>query len=144
MREPIWLSETLVLAIHERQLAEHGGSSGVRDSGMLESALARPQHKLAYGGDEVDVPALAAAYAYGIARNHPVVDGNKRTSAVACETFLDLNGYTLTARDADLYPVFLALAGGEMDEDSFTNWLRDYARPNEVNEAAARYETAGR
>lgn len=139
MREPTWLSEPLVLAIHDRQLAEHRGSSGVRDSGMLDSALARPQHKFAYGGGDIDLPALVAAYAFGIARNHPFVDGNKRTAAVACETFLDLNGHTLTAEDADLYPVFLALAGGEMDEESLADWLRDYIRPDQVNEPAARY-----
>lgn len=143
MREPVWLSESLVLAIHERQLAEHGGSTGVRDTGMLESALARPQHKFTYGGDDIDMSALAAAYAFGIARNHPFVDGNKRTAAVACETFLNLNGYTLTATDTDLYPVFLALAGGEMEEESVGEWLRDYVRPNQVNEPGAHYETTG-
>jgi death-on-curing protein len=105
MREPVWLAEALVLAIHEQQLAEHGGSSGVRDAGMLQSALARPLHKFAYGGEGMDMSALAAAYAYGIARNHPFVDGNKRTAAVACETFLDLNERRLTATDMDLYPM---------------------------------------
>lgn len=142
MREPIWLAEALVLAIHEQQLAAHGGSSGVRDTGMLQSALARPQHKFAYGGEETDMSALAAAYAYGIARNHPFVDGNKRTATVACESFLDLNGCTLTATDTHLYPMLLALAGGEIEEEAFAEWLRDYVRPDQVNEPGARYGEA--
>jgi hypothetical protein len=166
---------------------------------MLESALARPQQRLAYGGIETDLPApahisrhlstaaadplaltrrtrasrldvvsatpspssapcapserrldtlvtkgdekcgLAAAYAYGIARNHPFVDGNKRTAAVACELFLELNGYLLIASDPDLYPVFLGLAAGEISEEELTVWLRNHSRPSSVNEAEGIY-----
>lgn len=139
MRDYIWLSEELILSVHDRQIAEHGGGAGVRDRGMLQSALARPQQRLAYGGMDTDLPALAAAYAYGIARNHPFVDGNKRTAAVACELFLQLNGYVLVAGDPDLYPVFLGLAAGEISEEELTIWLRDHARPDSVNEVKAGY-----
>lgn len=139
MLAPVWLSEELILAVHDRQINEHGGLPGVRDKGMLESALARPQQRLAYGGMEVDLPALAAAYAYGIARNHPFADGNKRTAAVACELFLELNGYVLVANDPDLYPVFLGLAAGEISEDELTGWLRDHVRPDSVSESGSGY-----
>lgn len=125
MIEPVWLSEELILAVHNRQIAEHGGPSGVRDPGMLESVLARPRQVLAYGAD-VDLPALAAAYAYGLARNHPFMDGNKRTAAVACELFLELNGYVLVADDSDLYPVFIGLAAGEVSETELVDWLRNH------------------
>src|SRR3990172_4136038 len=100
----IWIEKPLVFAIHDRQLAEHGGSSGVRDNNMLESALARPQQLHAYGDPPPDLAYLAATLAYGIARNHPFVDGNKRTSAVACETFINLNDAVLNAEDIDLFP----------------------------------------
>jgi len=139
MRDPIWLTADLVLALHERQIAEHGGGEGVRDLGLLESALARPQQRHAYGGPDTDLPALAAAYAFGIARNHPFVDGNKRTAAVACELFLELNGYLLVASDEDMYPVFLGLAAGEVEEDALTEWLQANARPEAVSEARAGY-----
>lgn len=137
--EPVWITLELALAVHDRQIAEHGGASGVRDRGMLESALARPQQLLAYGGAEVDPPALAAAYAFGIARNHPFVDGNKRTAAVACELFLELNGWLLPAEDTELYPIFLALAAGELSEDDLAAWLRARARPGQVNEPRPAY-----
>lgn len=139
MDEPTWLSRALVLRIHDRQLLEHGGSTGVRDDGLLESALARPRHLLAYGGDAADMPALAAAYACGISRNHPFVDGNKRTAAVACELFLELNGYRLLADDADLYPVFMGVAAGEIEEEELAEWLRGRVRPDRVSEPAATY-----
>ncbi len=135
----ICISAELAEAIHERQLAEHGGPSGVRDRGLFESALARPRQLAAYGEALVDAPALAAAYAYGLARNHPFVDGNKRTAAVVCEVFLELNGYLLLAEDADLYPVFLRLAEGTLSEDQLAAWLREHARPQAVSEAAATY-----
>ena len=137
--EPLWLSVDLILAVHDRQLAEHGGSSGLRDRTMLESALARPQQLLAYGGADVDPAARAAAYAFGIARDHPFVEGNKRTAAVACELFLELNGHLLIAEDAELYPAFLALAAGELPEDEFTAWLRTRVRPAQVNEGRVVY-----
>lgn len=139
MSDPIWLSLDLIEAVHERQILEHGGGAGVRDRGMLESALARPQQLHAYGGDEVDTVALAAAYAFGLSRNHPFVDGNKRTAAVACELFLELNGYLLVAGDSELYPVFLGLASGELTEEALTDWLRRNARPQQVSEPTGQY-----
>ena len=123
-----WVEKALVLAIHDRQLAEHGGSAGVRDDGLLESALARPQQLLAYGAPPPDLCDLAAALAHGLARNHPFVDGNKRTAAVACETFLELNGATLEAEDLELYPLYLALAEGKLSEQDFAHWLRTRTR----------------
>src|SRR3989304_7695701 len=101
----VWLEKALVLAIHDRQIAEHGGSAGVRDEGLLEPALARPQQLHAYGDPAPDLARLAASLASGLARNHPFVDGNKRTAAVACETFLELNGARLDAGDPELYPL---------------------------------------
>jgi death-on-curing protein len=123
MTEPRWLPKDLVLAIHNRQLAEHGGAVGVRDEGLLESALARPQNLHAYG--EGDVVAMAAAYAFGITRNHPFIDGNKRTAFVACELFLAANGYELTASDEECLAMMLALAASEIDEAEFAAWLRE-------------------
>jgi death-on-curing protein len=121
--EPAWLSKALILAIHDEQLAEHGGGAGVRDDGLLESALARPQNGRAYDA-AADLVALAAAYAFGLARNHPFVDGNKRTAFVAAELFLDLNGMVLTASDADCVLTTVRLAAGEIEEDAFADWLR--------------------
>ncbi|MFN2335064.1 MAG: type II toxin-antitoxin system death-on-curing family toxin [Wenzhouxiangellaceae bacterium] len=139
MNEPVWLSVELIERVHDRQLAEHGGPSGVRDRGMLESALGRPLQKFAYGGLNIDLPVLAAAYAFGLARNHPFVDGNKRTVAVACELFLELNGYLLVAADEDLYPVFAALAAGDLPEDQLAEWLRHHSRPEQVSEPVGSY-----
>lgn len=138
MSDPIWLSAELIEAVHERQLIEHGGGTGIRDRGMLESALARPQQLYSYGAD-VDVIALAASYAFGLSRNHPFVDGNKRTAAVACELFLELNDHQLLAEDSELYPVFLALAAGELDEDALLEWLRRHTRPQQVSEPVGQY-----
>lgn len=109
-------------AAHLEQLAEHGGGEGVRDARLLDSAMARAQNLAAYG--EPDAAALAAAYAFWIARNHPFVDGNKRTAAVVAETFLVLNGYSLVASDAELVVAFLALAGGELSEEELADWFR--------------------
>src|SRR6201990_3027108 len=109
-----WLSKDLMLAVHDRQLQEHGGARGVRDVVLLESALARPQNLFAYG--ESDAAALAGAYAFGIARNHPFVDGNKRTAFVACELFLAANEYELTASDEECLAMMLSLAASEIDE----------------------------
>jgi death on curing protein len=139
MREPVWIGVELARAIHERQLSEHGGGSGVRDEGLLLSALARPQQLLSYGSAEVDLSALAAAYAYGIARNHPFVDGNKRTAAVVCELFLALNGMALSATDADMYPAFLGLAEGSVSETELADWLRAHLRPSNVSESRSAY-----
>ena len=120
----IWIEKPLALAIHDRQLAEHGGGTGVRDEALLDSALARPQQLFAYGDPPPDLAALAASLAYGIARNHPFVDGNKRTAAVACETFIRLNSGALQADDLELYPVYIALAEGSLTEDELAAWLR--------------------
>lgn len=139
MAEPVWISLDLIMAIHDRQLAEHGGGSGVRDQGMLESAVYRPQQKFAYRGAGVDVVELAAAYTFGLARNHPFVDGNKRTAAVVCEVFLELNGGRLIASDEDLYPLFLGLAAGEVDETALVEWLRAHVRPAQVSESPPAY-----
>lgn len=131
----VWIEKALALALHDRQVAEHGGSAGVRDEGLLESALARPQQLHAYGDPEPDLADLAAALAHGIARNHPFVDGNKRTAAVACETFLELNGATLEAEDLELYPLYLALAEGKLRERDFAAWLRARVRTRRRGEA---------
>jgi death-on-curing protein len=123
----VWLNRPVMLAVHEAQLAEHGGPIGVRDAGLLESALARPQHLAAYA--KPDIAALAAAYGYGIARNHPFVDGNKRSAFVAVELFLALNGYALSASDADCVVTMLAIAAGDIDEAAFAAWLRKHSTP---------------
>ncbi len=122
----VWLDADVLRAVHEEQLAEHGGAAGTRDEGLFESALARPRNLAAYG--DPGVAALAAAYGFGIARNHPFIDGNKRTAFVAVELFLDLNGHELTAADADCVLTMLAVAAGQMDEDVFARWLRQHCR----------------
>ena len=127
MKEPEWLSRALILAIHDEQLAEHGGGAGVRDEGLLDSALARPRNRYEYD-EETDLASLAAAYTFGIAKNHPFIDGNKRTAFVAAEVFLDVNGLTLVATDQDCVITMLRLASGEIDEDAFAAWLRTNAR----------------
>ena len=132
----------LALALHERQLSEHGGGEGVRHEALLESALARPQQLLTYGDPSPDLAALAASLAFGLARNHPFVDGNKRTAAVACELFLALNGATLQAQNIELYPAYLALAEGSLGEGDFADWLRPRLRiqpRNAVHETKKRY-----
>ncbi len=120
-----WVTLAVATAAHAEQLAEHGGGEGVRDAGMLESAMARPQNLAAYG--DPDAADLAAAYAFGIARNHAFVDGNKRTAAVVSETFLNLNGYGLDATDAELVVAFLALAAGELSEEEMADWFRTHS-----------------
>ena len=122
--EPEWLSLDIALAVHDRQLAEHGGPTGVRDQDMLESALARPLNQWTYGED--DLCALAAAYAYGIARNHPFTDGNKRTAWVFARLFLMLNGQTLSFTPRMAIEVVLALAAGELGEDELADWFRQH------------------
>jgi death-on-curing protein len=120
----VWVREDVVLAVHLRQLAEHGGGEGIRDEGLLQSALARPQNLLAYGSPPPDLAGLAAAYAYGIARNHPFVDGNKRTALIVSRLFLLLNGMDLVATQEEKYSTFLALAAGELSEEDLANWVR--------------------
>ena len=126
----IWLNAQVMLAVHEEQLAEHGGGSGVRDQGLFESALSRPLNLATYG--EPDVAALAAAYGFGLARNHPFVDGNKRTAFVAVELFLALNGWRLAATDAQCLLTMLALAAGDISEDEFAQWLRAHIQPRQT------------
>lgn len=138
----VWLEKDAVLNIHDRQVAEHGGSAGVRDEGLLESALARPQQLHAYGNPAPDLADLAAALAYGLARNHPFIDGNKRTAAVCCETFIELNEASLEAGDPELFPQYLALAEGKLSERDFAAWLRQRLRPaarGEVHEPRKPY-----
>jgi death-on-curing protein len=118
----VWLDQAVMLAVHDEQLAEHGGSAGVRDLGMFESAMSRPRSLAVYG--QPDAAELAAAYGFGIARNHPFVDGNKRTAFVAVELFLALNDFELKAGDVDCVLTMLAVATGEMDEVTFADWLR--------------------
>jgi len=125
--EPGWITLDLALAIHDEQLGEHGGAEGVRDQGLLESALARPLNGWGYG--VTDLCALAASVCHGIARNHPFIDGNKRTAYVAAETFLLLNGLLLTSSDAESVAAMLDLAAGEMTEQEFAAWLHDHTAP---------------
>ena len=123
MSEPVWLTPEIVIAIHEMQLAEHGGPAGIRDMGMLESALGRPQNKFAYG--ETDLAVLAAAYGFGVARNHPFIDGNKRTSLMVIYTFLGVNDVEFIVPEAEFATIILDLAAGEVSEDSLARWIRD-------------------
>jgi len=123
VKKPEWVTMQVVLAIHDEQLSIHGGSSGLRDVALLESALGRPQNKWAY--EESELPELAAAYAYGIARNHPFVDGNKRTSLLAMYTFLGLNGVDFIVPESDAAAMILSLAAGEVSEESLARWIRD-------------------
>ena len=123
----IWVATAVATEVHREQLAEHGGGDGVRDFGLLDSAMSRAQNLAAYGNP--DVATLAAAYAYGIARNHPFVDGNKRTALVVGETFLALNGWALTASDAEAVVAFLALAADELSEAELVDWFRAHLAP---------------
>jgi death-on-curing protein len=121
--EPEWVTMPIVLAIHDEQLAIHGGSAGLRDAALLESALGRPRNKWAY--ENAELPELAAAYGYGIARNHPFVDGNKRTALLAIYTFLGVNDVDFIVPEADAAAMILALAAGEVTEESLARWIRD-------------------
>ena len=125
MPEPVWITLGVVLAIHDEQLAEHGGQAGIRDRGLLESALSRPRSQFAYG--ETALTRLAASYAFGISRNHPFLDGNKRTSLVVAELFLELNGCELTASDAQCITTFLQLAAGDLSEDQLADWIATHS-----------------
>ena len=122
----IWVDADVLRAVHEEQLAEHGGASGTRDEGLFESALARPNNLAAYGTP--DAADLAAAYGFGIARNHPFIDGNKRTAFVAVELFLELNGFELLALDAECVLTMLNVASSQMDEATFARWLREHTQ----------------
>ena len=121
--EPIWLDTRDATAVHDRQLAEHGGGVGLRDAGLLESALTRPVNRWNYGED--DPAELAAAYAFGVARNHPFIDGNKRTAWVLARLFLAVNGHKLAFTSEDAIRMMLALAAGELEEDGVSVWFRE-------------------
>ena len=123
----IWLSRQIVLALHEEQLAAHGGADGLRDAGLLDSALARPLNHAGYGAP--DTAELAALYALAIARNHPFVDGNKRTAFAAMVLFLSLNGLELEAPEVEATVAALTMAAGEMPDAEFIAWVRAHAEP---------------
>jgi death-on-curing protein len=123
----VWLARQLILAIHDEQLAEHGGAIGIRDEGLLDSALARPLNRAGYG--EPDIAELAAVYAIAIARNHPFVDGNKRTAFAALFMFLALNGMEFDPAEVDATVTMLRLASGDLPDEEFTAWVRNNARP---------------
>jgi death on curing protein len=124
VRGYVWLLPEVVLAIHGRQIAEHGGDPGVRDVGLFESALSRPKNLLAYGEPAPDIAALAAAYAFGLSKNHPFIDGNKRVAYVAARTFLLLNGWDISAAPEEKYLTMLSLAEGSLSEEELADWFR--------------------
>lgn len=128
MKRPIWVERATVLIGHAESLAAHGGAGGLRDAGLLDSALARPLNLHAYDPD-ADAAALAAAYAFGIIRNHPFVDGNKRTAFLTAALFLEANGFRFVASEADVIVRTLALAANEIGEAEFAAWLRENVRP---------------
>lgn len=123
----IWIDTDDAIAFHDQQIAAHGGAAGLRDAGLLQSALARPQMKAQYGSD--DIAELAAAYAYGIARNLPFVDGNKRTALVVMEAFLVVHGVELSADNPEAVALILALASSEITEDQLVLWVRENMMP---------------
>lgn len=137
----IWIGRALALAVHDRQLAEHGGSSGVRDEALLESALARPQQLFSYGNPPPDLADLAASLAFGLARNHPFIDGNKRTAHVCYRAFIALNGGELAAGAEEKYAAMIGLAEGSISEDEFAAWLRPriVVRIDQVQEGPVGY-----
>ncbi len=122
MNEWVWIDSAVLLAVHDQQLAEHGGASGVRDVGLFQSAVARPMQIAAYG--DPDTFELAAAYCYGIAKNHPFIDGNKRTAFVAMEMFLMLNGFELSANDIECIVTMLSVAAGDTSDGELAAWIR--------------------
>ncbi|MBT9332690.1 type II toxin-antitoxin system death-on-curing family toxin [Paracidobacterium acidisoli] len=126
-----WITKEEALAIHRRQLSVHGGSDGIRDEGLLESALARPQNVAAYASEAPSLHRLAASLAFGIAKNHPFVDGNKRTAMVTSFTFLAMNGLAMTATQEEAYFVIYDLAAGQVTEDQLTAWFEDHSAPAE-------------
>lgn len=123
MSEPIWIDEAAILAIHSRQLAEHGGGDGTRDSGLLDSAINRAKNLYHYGNPPPSIEDMAAAYAYGIAKNHPFIDGNKRSALVACILFLNRNGYDISVSMEDCYIAILKLAEGITSEAELSAWI---------------------
>ena len=126
MKEPNWILPEVVGEIHAQQLVEHGGQEGVRDNGLLESALSRPRNLWSYAKPKPDLAAMAAALAFGVARNHPFLDGNKRTAWVLCRTFLVINGVDVIATQDEKYEAVYALAAGDLPEEQFAQWLREH------------------
>jgi|ERR1700722_9501525 death-on-curing protein len=130
MEAPIWMELADAVIAHDLEIAAHGGSTGIRDSGLLDSALARPKNIWAYAETPPSLPILAAAYAFGISANHPFVDGNKRTALLISFAFLDVNGHEVNASQEDAYVTILALAAGELTEDELTNWFERNTIPH--------------
>ena len=128
MREPIWIDKPETLVAHSRQLAEHGGSDGIRDEGLLESALSKPRNVFVYESN-CDLARLAASYAFGIARNHPFIEGNKRTTLVVSEGFLRINGLRVVSAPEEKYFTFLHLADGTLTEEELAAWFRSHTEP---------------
>ena len=128
MTEPRWLSQVQILTIHSDQIQSHGGSLGLRDRGLLESALERPRNRFLYDS-EADLPALAAAYGFGLSSNHPFVDGNKRVAFQAMYLFLGLNGFRIDASEEEVVTTILSLASGDLDEPALADWLRHNISP---------------
>lgn len=124
MAEPVWVREDVVLAVHKRQIAEHGGRDGIRDAGLLDSALNKLLNLYHYGNPKPDLAAMAASYAYGIARNHPFMDGNNRTAFIVCRLFLKLNGQDIHATPEEKYHIFMRFAAGVLSENELAEWIR--------------------
>lgn len=129
MREPRWLSRRTLEAVHRELIQEHGGAYGVRDEGLIESALARPRNRLAYADAAVDLADLAAAYGYGLARNHGFVDGNKRAAFMGMYVFTGLNGFEIDAPEPEVVRLMEGVAGGEMSEPKLAGWIREHLAP---------------
>lgn len=127
MKEPIWLNRDDALGIHEMMLSQHGGSAGLRDEGLLLSALAKPQNRFAYGS--TSLPEMAGSYAAGVVLNHPFVDGNKRTGFMLAATFLEINGFEMTSTETSVVQSTVALASGQMTEAQYASWLAECSRP---------------
>lgn len=125
---PIWAMHEAVIAIHKRQIAEHGGGTGIRDIGLLESALAKPKNAFSYGDEQLSIPSLASAYAYGIAKNDPFVDGSKRTSLIISLLFLELNNWELLCDAENLYGTFMKLADGSLSAEELSAWFTKHSR----------------
>ena len=129
MKEPVWVLHEIVIAVHQSLLAEHGGAPGIRDKPLLESALSRPRHRFEYS-DEPSIFDLAASYCYGLANNHPFVDGNKRIALTIAALFLELNGYSLSAPEPNAVVIIEELAAGNLSEDDLSTWLGECSISN--------------
>lgn len=136
--EPIWLLKEIVFDLHREEIARHGGTEGIRDEGLLESAMDRPKNLYHYSKTRPDITALAAAYAYGIARNHPFLDGNKRVALVTCRTFLSLNGFELVTTPVEKYDKIMRLAEGMLSEEELADWIMKKTVPVEEESQTGR------